>query len=246
MTVIGKVIELWRYPVSSVAGERVEALDISPAGVRGERNFGVVDSQTGAVARPAVEDRWQRTVSVRARHTEAGTVEVKTAASGWMEPLSAAASAALSDHFGFPTEIRPYQDREAAAGYSGPWAVNRYQPSVVHLLTTASMAELRRLHPQGDPDRRRFRPNIVVEMPAVEGAFPETEWIGRTIRIGSMEFRIEEPTRRCGLTVIAHDDLPHDPDILRQLVRGNFRNLGVYCAPAISGAVQAGDTVHLG
>ena len=115
-----------------------------------------------------------------------------------------------------------------------------------NLKTKENIAHIIIKNQQGDPDRRRFRPNIVVEMPAVEGAFPETEWIGRTIRIGSMEFRIEEPTRRCGLTVIAHDDLPHDPDILRQLVRGNFRNLGVYCAPAISGAVQAGDTVHLG
>ncbi|RUX03287.1 MOSC domain-containing protein, partial [Mesorhizobium sp. M2A.F.Ca.ET.037.01.1.1] len=72
-------------------------------------------------------------------------------------------------------------------------------------------------------------PNIVVDMAPVEGAFPETEWIGRKLAVGDLELTVSEPCRRCGFTIIAQDGFDTDPGILRNLVRHNAHNLGVYC-----------------
>jgi uncharacterized protein YcbX len=92
-------------------------------------------------------------------------------------------------------------------------------------------------------DVRRFRPNILVEMPAVEGSFPETEWIGRRLEVGGLRLNIFNPTRRCGFTMLDQEGLEFDPNILRQIVRSNARSLGVYCSVERTGTVSVGDPV---
>ncbi|TIW83345.1 MAG: MOSC domain-containing protein, partial [Mesorhizobium sp.] len=102
------------------------------------------------------------------------------------------------------------------------------------------LARLKALHPDGAADPRRFRPNIVVDMAPVDGSFPETEWIGRKLAIGDLVLTISEPCRRCGFTIIAQDGFDNDPGILRNLVRYNAHNLGVYCTVDQPGRVDIG------
>jgi hypothetical protein len=52
------------------------------------------------------------------------------------------------------------------------------------------LARLKALHPESAADPRRFRPNIVIDMAAIEGSFPETEWIGRKLAIGDLRLTI--------------------------------------------------------
>jgi len=47
---IGQVAELWRYPVKSLGGERVEHPDISPQGILGDRLWAVRDVQKDVTA----------------------------------------------------------------------------------------------------------------------------------------------------------------------------------------------------
>ena len=37
------VLELWRYPVKSILGERVKEIELEPRGLRGDRQFAVTD-----------------------------------------------------------------------------------------------------------------------------------------------------------------------------------------------------------
>ncbi len=145
----------------------------------------------------------------------------------------------MSEFLGFGVSLRPFY-RAPIPGLSGPVTSPRYKKAPIHLLTTASMARLKALHPAGDPDLRRFRPNIVVDMAEVEGSFPETEWIGRRLAIGDLELTISEPCRRCGFTIIAQDGFEHDPNILRNLVRHNAHNMGVYCTVDRPARVEPG------
>jgi uncharacterized protein len=43
------VRELWRYPVKSMAGERLEQSDVGPNGFRGDRGWAVRDAKTGEI-----------------------------------------------------------------------------------------------------------------------------------------------------------------------------------------------------
>jgi len=49
-----EVATLWRYPVKSMQGEKLNAADITPGGLLGDRRFAVVDSATAGQALPAV------------------------------------------------------------------------------------------------------------------------------------------------------------------------------------------------
>ena len=242
MSLIGKVIELWRYPVSTVGGEQVEELEVPVGGMPDDRTCGLVDRDSGAIADPLRDPRWKPSLEIQSRVGRGRVAEIKVPGGEWLPAIGPEAADALSGYFGFPVEIRSYAGRSPDTG--GPVAVNRYQPSDLHLLTTASIAELQALHPSGNPDRRRFRPSLLIEMPAQPGMFPESHWLGRTVRIGTAVLGISDPTRRCGLTVMSQNDIPNDPDILRHLVRRNGHNMGVYATVAGAGTIRLGDSVE--
>src|SRR5438045_4319380 len=42
-----QVLELWRYPVKSLQGERVDEVSVSAPGLDGDRRFAIFDAQTG-------------------------------------------------------------------------------------------------------------------------------------------------------------------------------------------------------
>ncbi len=237
MALLGHVAKLWRYPASSLAGEPMPAVVVDPDGLRGDRLFGLVDAANGEIARPDNNRKWHGVPRIATRLSDDGELDIRVPGGDWLRAPGEACDEAVSAHLDFSASIRPFQ---RDAHYSGPLTAARYRKAPVHLLTTASLARLKALHPAGDPDPRRFRPNILVEMPAVDGAFPETEWIGRRLAIGELEMSVVEPCRRCGFTIIAQDGFDDDPNILRQLVRHNGHNLGVYCTVERPGLLELG------
>jgi uncharacterized protein len=115
----------------------------------------------------------------------------------------------------------------------------------VHLLTTATLDSLRQLYPQGRFDVRRFRPNIVVQMPSAGKSFAENAWVGHTLAIGSsVQLNITGACGRCVMTTLAQGDLSGDPGILRTAAQHNHGNVGVYAAVVRGGTVHRGDPVR--
>ncbi|TPN77624.1 MOSC domain-containing protein [Mesorhizobium sp. CU2] len=225
---LGAVSQLWRYPASSLAGERLDAISVGATTVDGDRLFGLVDAD-GEIARPDREARWHKAPLLRTRLTGDRRLEVSIPGGDWLPAPDPRSDRAISAFLGFEASIRPFGAEQAAPSYVGPLTEARYAKAPIHLLTTASLARLKALHPEGAPDPRRFRPNIVVDMAPIEGSFPETEWIGRKLAIGDLLLTVSEPCRRCGFTIIAQDGFDNDPGILRNVVRHNAHNLGVYC-----------------
>ncbi|MBN9219760.1 MAG: MOSC domain-containing protein [Mesorhizobium sp.] len=238
--VLGSVAELWRYPASSLAGERRDAIEVGSEGIEGDRMFGLVDASDNEIARPDREAKWHKVPRIRTRLTDGHDLEIAIPGGDWLRAPGAECDSAVSAYLGFPASIRPFGHDNAPPAYAGPMTQARYGKAPVHLLTTASLARLKALHPDGAADHRRFRPNIVVDMAEVEGSFPETEWIGRKLAIGGLLLTISEPCRRCGFTIIAQDGFDHDPAILRNLVRHNAHNIGVYCTVDQAARVEIG------
>lgn len=235
MNAVGKVSALWRYPASSLGGEAVARVDVREQGVQGDRLFGLVERATGEIARPDRGAKWHSVPRIAAR-LAGDELEIMVPGGDWLPAPGAGADAAASAFLGFDVSIRRFDGQDF---------MPRYVAAPVHLLTTASLARLKALHPAGRPDPRRFRPNLVIEMPEAEGAFPESAWIGRRLRIGDCELTISDHCRRCGFTVIAQADFDNDPDILRTLVRHNAHNIGVYCTVDRPSRISIGDTFAL-
>jgi len=118
--------------------------------------------------------------------------------------------------------------------------------ATVHLLTTATLNQLRDFYPQGRFEIQRFRPNIVVESLASQKGFVEDTWAGHRLAIGDeVRLSITGPCGRCVMTTLAQGVLPSDPGILRTAVQRNQGNVGIYAAVLRGGTIRRGDRLRL-
>jgi hypothetical protein len=62
------VQELWRFPVKSMQGERVDASDVTSAGLVGDRGYAVVDADTGRVGSAKHPRLWGGLLQCTARY----------------------------------------------------------------------------------------------------------------------------------------------------------------------------------
>lgn len=207
-------------------------------GIPFDRQWALVDVETGKAAAPETDAKWRPALFLSSRVRD-GVVEIGFPDGRWLNTRAADIGEHLFEHFRFPVELRPYGVGTRNAD-DHPTAINRYVPSPVHVVTTASMETLAATG-LTDVASRRFRPTILVRSRG--SGFPESAWLGKSIRIGTVILSATEEAKRCGMTMIAQPGLSGNPDILRAIVRQNRRNLGIYCAVATTGKVSVGDSV---
>lgn len=234
------VTGLWRYPVSSLAGERCATLQLDPDGPQGDRTHGLFDAATSAPAYPVRDPSWNDAPALMASAGRDGPC-VSRDGHIWHDIDSAAASDLLSAHFDRPVLARRY----GAALPDGTAAKARYSMAPVHLISRQALARLAELLPDSQIDMRRFRPNIVVDLPNAPAGMPEYNLLGQSFRIGDVTLRGEAPCGRCGFTTLQQGDLPRDPDVLRMLNRHFQRNLGIYCKVEISGEIHVAQALRV-
>jgi hypothetical protein len=178
--IVGRIAEIWRYPVQSMQGERLDAAEIAPNGVVGDRAYGLVDPDLGMVVSSAQGRRkWRGIVALAARYLEtpaknghAAPIEVVLPDGTALRNGQTDIDARLGDALGAPVHLA---DRAAEDKRSD------YSHSPLHLLTTASLRQFAEHHPEGRFVPARFRPNLVIDM-GEETGFVEQDWIERRFR----------------------------------------------------------------
>jgi len=263
---LGSLVSLRRYPVKSMMGEELNSSAVGPKGLRGDRLFALADPATGKVASAKNPAKWPNLFQFRATYASAvnGTippVRITLPEGGMIASDEPGLDQALTTSVG-----RPVRFLSAAPPRS---SLEEYWPDVeglarrdevteeaippetffdcaaVHLLTTATLAELRRLYPAGQFEARRFRPNLIIATPPELTGFPEGTWAGRVLLIGSeVRLKVTGPTGRCVMTTLAQGDLPKDLGVLRTAAKHNQAQVGAYAAVLQGGVIRRGDTVR--
>jgi MOSC domain-containing protein len=262
------VVGLWRYPVKSMLGEELNSAEVTERGLVGDRQFAVVDRETGKIAGAKNPRKWGNFFDFRAAYVEppqAGsalpevhlTLPDGSHATSEQPDLEQTLSQALGREVAFAQaqsgrgdsaeEYWPDMDgldfRETVTDFELPEGTF-FDLAVFHLLTTGTIDRLRELHPEGRFETRRFRPNIVVS--TAEQGFVENDWIGHTVAIGDeVRLEITRPCGRCVMTTLSQGDLPKDPGILRTAAQNNDANVGVYADVAVGGTIRRGDVVRV-
>jgi uncharacterized protein len=238
----GAVVELWRYPVSSLRGERINEAPLDARGVLHDRSWSLID-ETGSVAAPETERRWRFVPDMLSRTGQTG-VEISTDGTAWLTIPSDAANAAASKRAGFPVMFRPLAPMMKAT--SAEQASPRYDRGHLHILTTASLRALAHLLPlESLVDVRRFRPNIVIDMDGAEPGFPDRQLIGRRLRIGDALVAVNEPCERCSFTALAQGNLPFAKEVLHAIARHGGGGFGVLARVIEAAPIRQGDAVSL-
>lgn len=241
LDLVGRVAEIWRYPVSSIGGECIASAQLSAIGVAGDRLFGLIDAATGAPAFPEKDPRWRNALHLAAK-TVADDLPAISFPHGNSYSLNEPdLKSALSEYFGFAAAVATYAHSGRA---DFPITHYRHQHFAAHVLTTASLRHLATLGNVDAVDCRRFRPNILIE-PNSGSGFVEDRWIGRRLRLGAVHLIAQEETKRCGVTFISQPGIDESPEVLRNILRYNKRNFGIYCAVDNVGTVHVGDEVFI-
>jgi uncharacterized protein YcbX len=266
----GSVGSLWRYPVKSMLGEELNAVELDDRGVVGDRRFALVDSSNGKIVGAKNPRKWGNFFDFRAAFVEPPahgdalppvriTLPDGTTVTSDHDDLAWELSSALGREVTFADssssrdalaeEFWPDMDgldyRDIVTDFELPEGTF-FDTAVIHVLTTATLDRLRQLYPQGRFEVRRFRPNIVVETPADAEGFVENDWQDRTLTIGDdVRLRVTGPCSRCVMTMLAQGDLPKDPGILRAAAQHNATNVGMYASVEQGGLVRRGDPVRL-
>ncbi|SCY94395.1 NADPH-dependent 2,4-dienoyl-CoA reductase, sulfur reductase [Paracoccus tibetensis] len=228
---IGKVIQIWRYPVSSLAGECLTSARLTFGGVEGDRAYGVFDRSNGTNIYPVRDARWNAAPLAAARLVDR-RLEI-SAGQGWA--VGDDVAGLLAEVFGQQIQLRAYGAADRP----------RYNRAPLHLLSVQALDSLRRHLPGSAVDARRFRPNLLVDLPHLGGDIPEYALLGQEFTLGGLRLRGTVPCGRCGFTTLPAGELPQDPDILRALVRQYERNFGIYCDVLDEGGIEPGATLRV-
>jgi uncharacterized protein YcbX len=111
------------------------------------------------------------------------------------------------------------------------------------VVTTASLRTGAALHPAGDWDGRRFRPNLLIDTDT--DGWVEDQFCGRTLAIHEAMVAPRQRCTRCTMVTRPQPGLDRDLDIYRTLARHHGGTLGVWAQVRSPGAVRVGDRVSI-
>jgi uncharacterized protein YcbX len=229
-----RVTELWRYPVKSMQGERVDAVDLTSWGLAGDRRWALFDLDTGfgLTARRSPE-LLHASARLRGDGVEItlpdGTVAADDAAlSAWLGKRVAlrATSEVGTRRYENPADIET-EAEESWQPFDG--AEHAFHDGYTVTLLSAGTT--------GDRPMRRFRPNIVVDA-------GEDELICSKIHLGGAVVDVTDRVSRCVMVTRSQPGgIEVDRDVLRWIHRTRDGELAVGGPVLREGAVRVGDEV---
>lgn len=228
----GRVAALWRYPVKSMAGEQLDAVDVSWHGLAGDRRWAFVREGLEPSGFPWLtirerSDLWSfRPTFADPASPDRSSTLVSTPDGERFDVTDPALAARL----GHGVRIIK-QDRGV------------FDASPLSLVTTQTIEQLAVMVGR-DLDVLRFRPNLIVDA-AAGTPFAEDGWVGANLRIGALRMRVDRRDSRCVIVNVDPQTAERDPAVLRTVARERNGRIGVYGATVEPGRVAIGDPVTL-
>jgi uncharacterized protein YcbX len=232
----GRVLELWRWPVKSMAGEQVRSLRVDERGVGGDRTHAVTHHHKGE-SKPVTAREAPRLLAWRAAYPFAPDAGLRpddppyaqvTGPDGrswrWGDPRL---RSALREDLGRDVDLR----RDVAG-------IQDLERSV--LVTTEATRAALETELGTALDLRRFRTNVHLELDAEPWA--EHGWEGGTLRFGDgVVLRLLHPCVRCAIPTRDPVTTAKWPELLRHLDARHGTLFGINARVVRSGRIAVGD-----
>lgn len=230
-----RVVELWRYPVKSLQGERVDASELGPEGLAGDRRLAIFDVATGF----GLTGRREPQLLFAAARTVGDRVEIVLP-----DGSVARDDADLSEWLGRPVALRSTEDHSLSRRFespddpedeaSGQWraftgaqgSFRDDEDAPVSIVSTGTL---------GDWPSRRFRPNVVVD-----GA-GENDLVGSTVTLGAAVLAVQARLGRCVMVTRAQPGIERDLGVLRTVHREFDHTIAVGARVTKPGRVAVGE-----
>ena len=235
---IGQVEAIFRYPVKSMAGERVELANIGWHGIDGDRRLALRRTQERSgfpwLSASTLPDLIRFTPL---RH-EGGVqgelpTHVRTPEGKEMAVFGEELAAEIERRHGAPVQMMHQRG-------------GIFDEASISVIATDTVREIGRLAGR-DLDMRRFRPNIVVRL-LQPNPFQEDKWVGGTLVFGESGEgpRVSVTMRdvRCSMVNFDPDSERTAPEVLKAIVRAHENTAGIYGTVIRTGRVATGQTIR--
>jgi uncharacterized protein YcbX len=234
---IGHVEAIFRYPVKSMGGERLEAAQLGWHGLDGDRRlaFRRIDDRSGFPWLSA--SRLPDLLLFTPRRREEGAegelpTHVRTPDGSEWPVFGEDLAREIGRRLGAPVQMMQLKH-------------GIFDEASVSVIALDTMHEIGRLAGQS-PDVRRFRPNVVVRLHR-SGPFQEDEWVGGALSFGegvdAPAIAVTMRDVRCSMVNFDPESARPAPEMLKAVVRANQNNAGIYGAVTRIGRLAVGQAL---
>jgi uncharacterized protein YcbX len=236
---IGQVEAIFRYPVKSMAGERLEAAELGWHGLEGDRRlaFRRLEDRSGFPWLTA--SKLPDLLLFAPQRREDGApgelpTQVRTPDGEEMPVFGEDLAAEVGRRHGAPVQMMQLNH-------------GIFDEASLSVIAFDTVQEICRLAGQS-PDVRRFRPNVVVRL-LRPGVFEEDEWVGGVLSFGEGDdapaVAVTMRDVRCSMVTFDPDSARSAPEVLKAVVRANQNCAGIYGTVTRTGRLAVGQTVFL-
>jgi uncharacterized protein YcbX len=238
-TEIGKVEAIFRYPVKSMGGERVDSAELGWHGIEGDRRLALrrIGDRSGFPWLTATKfPDLVRYVPVRREGGDPAEVptHVRTPDGDVMDVFGDELAAEVARRYGSPVEMMQMKH-------------GVFDDASISVIASDTVSELGRLAGLS-LDVRRFRPNLVVRLLRA-GAFQEDDWVGGALSFGEGDdapaIAVTMRDVRCSMVNLDPDSARPAPEVLKAVVSANENNAGIYGTVTCVGRIAVGRRVFL-
>lgn len=236
---IGQVEALFRYPVKSMAGQRLEAAELGWHGLEGDRRlaFRRLEDRSGFPWLSASKLPDLVRFTPLGRQEGAGEdlpTHVRTPEGDEMPLFGEELAAEVGRRCGSPVQLMHFKH-------------GIFDDASISVIASDTVGEIGRLAGRS-LDVRRFRPNVLVRLlrPA---PFQEDEWLGGVLSFGEGDdapaVAVTAHDVRCSMVNLDPDSAASAPEVMKAVVRANQNNAGIYGTVTRIGRLAVGATVFL-
>jgi uncharacterized protein YcbX len=236
---VGTVEAIFRYPVKSMGGERLEVANLGWHGIDGDRRlaFRRIDDHGGF---PWLTASKLPDLLLFAPHRR------EDGAQGYLPTHVRTPDGAEMPVFGeeLATEVgrrhgAPVQMMQLNHGI--------FDEASISVIASDTVREIGRIAGRST-DVRRFRPNVVVR-PLRPNPFQEDEWVGGVLSFGEGDdapaITVTMRDVRCSMVNLDPESAASAPEVLKAVVRANQNTAGIYGTVTRIGRLAVGQTVVL-
>ena len=236
---IGHVEAIFRYPVKSMRGDRLEAADLGWHGLDGDRRlaFRRMDDRSGFPWLTATRlPDLLRFAPLRREDGAPGELptHVRTPEGDELPIFGDELAADVGRRYGAPVQMMQLRH-------------GIFDDASISVIASETVREIGRLAGRS-PDVRRFRPNVVVRL-LRPMPFQEDGWLGGVLSFGegndAPAVSVTMRDVRCSMVNLDPDSASAAPEMLKAVVRVNENNAGVYGTVTRVGRLAVGQTVLL-
>jgi uncharacterized protein len=236
---IGHVEAIFRYPVKSMGGERLESATLGWHGLDGDRRLALrrIDDRSGFPWLTA--GKLPDLVLFAPHRREDGAqgdlpTHIRTPDGEEMPVFGEDLAAEVGRRYGAPVQMMQLRH-------------GIFDEASISVIALDTVREIGRLAGRS-LDVRRFRPNVVVRS-LRSVPFQEDEWLGGVLSFGEGDaapaITVTMRDDRCSMVNLDPDSASPAPEVLKAVVRANQNNAGIYGAVTRIGQLRVGQTILL-